>query len=100
LTRIKIHAEKEQTGDLKLFYEDNGGGINVDIKPRLFQKGAGKQTGLGLYLIQRICDIYGWGIQEIGKPGEGVCFVVKIPANLTRPLPTTSQSQPISPNAK
>jgi PAS domain S-box-containing protein len=93
LAWIKIYAEKEQTGDLILFYEDNGGGINVDIKPRLFQKGAGKQTGLGLYLIQRICDIYGWSIQEIGKPGEGVCFVIKIPANLTRPLSTLTHEQ-------
>ena len=85
LTQIKIYAEKE-ADYVNLIYEDNGGGIAPEIKPRLFQKGVGNGTGLGLYLIQRICDIYCWRIQENGEPGVGVKFIIEIPQKLTRPL--------------
>jgi PAS domain S-box-containing protein len=52
---------------------------NETNKQRLFQKGAGKGTGYGLYLIKRICEMYGWTLQETGEPGKGVRFVMKIP---------------------
>ncbi|MGD6850999.1 MAG: PAS domain S-box protein [Candidatus Bathyarchaeia archaeon] len=85
LSFIKIHAEKEENSSLKIFYEDDGGGIDELIKPRLFEKGAGIGSGLGLYLIQRICSVYGWKIQEHGIAGIGVCFVLEIPPESTRP---------------
>jgi PAS domain S-box-containing protein len=84
LTLIKIYAEHSD-GDLRLIYEDNGGGIDTETKGNLFQKGAGKGTGLGLYLIQRICDIYGWTINEEGISGVGVRFVLSIPQKQTKP---------------
>ncbi|MCW4030611.1 MAG: PAS domain S-box protein [Candidatus Bathyarchaeota archaeon] len=83
LRQIKIYSNKTQT-HLKLIYEDNGGGIDPDIKPRLFQKGAGKGTGLGLFLIQRICDLYGWTVAETGEFGQGVRFVLSIPLRQTK----------------
>ncbi len=86
LTQIKIYAEKSSDGSLRLVYEDNGGGIDSAFKPRLFQKGAGKGTGLGLYLIQRICDFYGWSVLENGQLGVGVRFELLIPEELTRPM--------------
>jgi signal transduction histidine kinase len=86
LTRIAIHTQKEENGDLQVFYEDDGGGIDPEMKQRLFQKNSGKGTGLGLYLIQRICDIYGWQIHEEGQAGKGVRFVLTIPQKLNRSL--------------
>jgi PAS domain S-box-containing protein len=81
LTQIKVYYERENSDHLKLIYEDDGVGIPLDKKPRLFQRGytAGKGSGYGLYLIQKMIEIYGWTIQETGEPGKGVRFVMKIP---------------------
>jgi PAS domain S-box-containing protein len=87
LTQIKISARKAENGYLQVIFEDNGGGIDAKVKPSLFQKGAGKGTGLGLYLIQRICDVYGWKVQEKGEEGRGVLFIFEIPKENTRIAP-------------
>ena len=60
-------------------YEDDGVGISREDKPHLFQKGFGKNTGLGLFLSQEILAITGLTIQETGEPGKGVRFVIGIP---------------------
>ena len=81
ITQIKIYPQNTPEGNLKIIYEDNGVGIPLDIKARLFEKGAGKGTGYGLYLIKRACDIYGWKAREIGVLGKGVKFEFTIPIN-------------------
>ncbi len=86
LTQISISTKKQETGSLKIIYEDNGGGIDAEIKQRLFQKGAGKGTGLGLYLIKCICEIYNWSIQENGEQGKSARFEIEIPPKCSRPL--------------
>jgi signal transduction histidine kinase len=80
LSKVEISTRLTETGDLQIIFIDNGEGIDPDIKPKLFNKGVGKGTGLGLYLIQRICDVYGWSISEQGKQGHGVRFVIVVPA--------------------
>lgn len=80
ITKIKVHNRINQEGATELIYEDNGNGIAPEIKARLFQKGVTtKGTGYGLWLIRRICEMYGWSIQETGEYGQGVRFVIKIP---------------------
>jgi len=78
--RIRVHYTEEDD-QLKLIYEDDGVGIPDDEKSKLFQEGYGKGTGFGLYLINRICEGYGWTIQETGKHGKGVQFTMTIPKN-------------------
>jgi signal transduction histidine kinase len=78
VTQIRVYCEDEEE-QLKLIYEDNGVGIPEDEKEKIFQEGYGKGTGYGLYLIRKICENYGWTIQETGKPGKGVQFVLNIP---------------------
>ena len=75
---IRVHY-KEEKDQLKLIYEDDGVGIADEEKSKLFQEGYGKGTGFGLYLIKRICEGYGWKIQETGKHGEGAQFTMTIP---------------------
>lgn len=75
---IRIHY-REEKNQLKLIYEDDGVGIPDEEKSKLFQEGYGKGTGFGLYLIKRICEGYGWEIQETGKHGEGAQFTMTIP---------------------
>jgi len=78
LTEIKIHAETKKEVTI-IRYQDNGTGIDREIKEKLFVKGVGKGTGYGLYLIKRTCEIYGWTIDETGQPGKGVCFEWRVP---------------------
>jgi len=79
-TTIRVHY-KEEKDHMRLIYEDDGVGIPDEEKSKLFQEGQGKGTGFGLYLIKRICEGYGWTIQETGKHGEGVQFTMTIPKN-------------------
>ena len=67
---------------LKLFYEDDGVGIPEDEKEKIFVEGYGKGTGYGLYLIRKICEAYGWTIQETGKQGKGAQFTITIPKGM------------------
>ncbi|MEM3565445.1 MAG: PAS domain S-box protein [Candidatus Bathyarchaeia archaeon] len=77
--KIRVYYKKLSNKQLKLIYEDNGVGIPWKEKKMLFKEGYGKGTGYGLYLIRKICDVYGWTIQETGKPGKGAQFTMIIP---------------------
>lgn len=80
ITEIKIYAHINPEGATELIYEDNGNGIENQIKNRLFERGVTtKGTGYGLWLIRRICEMYGWSVQEKGVYGQGVRFVMTIP---------------------
>jgi len=79
ITQIKIFYEKNDD-QLRLIYEDDGVGITPDEKLNLFKEGIGKGTGYGLYLIKKMMEVYGWTIQETGQPGQGVRFLITIPA--------------------
>jgi signal transduction histidine kinase len=78
VNQIKVYY-KEKADRLKLIYEDNGVGIAENEKEKVFKEGYGKGTGYGLYLIAKICETYGWTIQEAGVPGKGVQFIMTIP---------------------
>ncbi|MDI9576916.1 MAG: PAS domain S-box protein, partial [Thermoproteota archaeon] len=66
-----------------LIYEDNGEGISFENKSKLFNEGfsTGGSTGLGLSLIKKIVEFYGWTIVEEGEPGEGAKFTLIINNN-------------------
>jgi PAS domain S-box-containing protein len=78
ISKITVRTEEEENL-LKLIYEDNGVGLSEEIRGNLFKEGFGKNTGFGLYLIKRICEAYGWTIQETGKQGKGAQFTMTIP---------------------
>jgi signal transduction histidine kinase len=78
VTQIQIGC-KVVDDSLKLIYEDNGIGIPENEKERVFQKSYGKNTGLGLYMIEKICKVYGWAIKEEGTPKKGARFVFSVP---------------------
>jgi len=76
--RIRVYY-KEEENQVKLIYEDDGVGIPSDVKSHLFQEGYGTGTGYGLYLIKKICEAYGWTIEETGKEGQGAQFTMIVP---------------------
>ncbi|MBC7131240.1 PAS domain-containing sensor histidine kinase [Candidatus Bathyarchaeota archaeon] len=65
--------------NLEIIYEDDGAGIPDNIRKNLFKEGYGKGTGYGLYFTAKLCEMYGWKIQEVGEYGKGVRFVITVP---------------------
>ena len=70
-----------RTGDsaLTLVIEDDGVGIPARDKSRIFERGFGKNTGLGLFLVKEILAITGISIRETGIPGSGARFEITVP---------------------
>jgi len=63
---------------------DNGGGIDEDIKNKLFDlyfstKGGDNGLGLGLYISKIILEKHLHGSINIENTDEGACFTIKIP---------------------
>jgi PAS domain S-box-containing protein len=77
-------SSRESDAGLVLTYRDDGVGISADDKKKLFQKGFGKHTGLGLFLSREILAITGITITEIGEPGKGVQFEITVPPGAFR----------------
>lgn len=79
VNRIRLCYEK--TGDkIKLFYEDNGVGIPQENKKKIFSEGfTTGGSGIGLKLVKKMIEVYGWTISEEGTPGQGAKFVIAIP---------------------
>jgi signal transduction histidine kinase len=78
VTVIRIRCE-EDPGGLSITVEDDGTGIPIDKKEKIFGKGYGKNTGFGLFLAREILAITGISIREAGKPGKGAVFVIAVP---------------------
>jgi len=78
LTRIRCTHQENEHG-LILVYEDNGVGIPLEDKPKIFIKGFGKNTGLGLFLAEEILAITAIMITENGEPGKGSRFEIRVP---------------------
>ena len=76
VSKIRIHYKEVRKDQLKLVYEDDGVGLPKAEKEKIFKEGYGKGTGYGLYLIRKICEVYGWTIKETGKHGKGAQFTI------------------------
>ncbi len=83
VTRIRVYG-KERPEGLVIFWEDDGTGISLTEKERIFSKGHGKHTGLGLFLVREILSITGISIRETGVPGTGARFEMVVPAGAYR----------------
>jgi len=79
VSKIRIYYKEERKHQLKLVYEDDGVGIPKAEKEKIFKEGYGKGTGYGLYLIRKMCEVYGWSIRGTGKQGKGAEFTITIP---------------------
>jgi len=79
VSRIRVYYEEPEKDQLNLVYEDNGVGILKAEKERIFKRSYLKRTVHGLYLIRKMCEVYGWDIKETGTPGKGAQFIISIP---------------------
>jgi len=77
-TEIRISVSRKDAV-IVLVVEDNGMGIPVDNKNKVFERGYGKGTGWGLFLAMEILLFTGMTIAETGEPGKGSRFEILIP---------------------
>lgn len=73
--RVSVHQEKD---GLTIIWEDNGVGISENEKEKIFRRGIGENTGLGLYLVREILFMTGITIKETGTEGKGARFEIKV----------------------
>ena len=83
ITTIKYTLEKSGE-DYRIVCEDDGEGVTAGEKERIFERGFGKNTGLGLFLSREILGITGIMIHETGQPGLGARFEIFVPKGAYR----------------
>jgi len=76
--KIEIFIIREER-KVKIICEDDGVGIELEIKSKIFTHGFGKNTGLGLFLVKELLEMTDMTISETGCPGKGVRFEIVIP---------------------
>lgn len=83
VSHISMRMEEEK-GGVVLVYTDDGVGIADDEKELVFEKGFGKNTGLGMFLVREILHITTISIIETGRAGNGVRFDIHVPDGMWR----------------
>ncbi len=78
LTTIWFYYQISDSG-LTLICEDDGLGVPDKAKAKIFERGVGRNTGMGLFLTREILRITGISIRETGVYGKGARFELIIP---------------------
>lgn len=80
---IGLSAHETEEG-LIITIEDDGVGIPPQDKEKIFRRGFGKNTGLGLFLAREILSITGISLRETGVYLQGARFDLFIPKGVYR----------------
>jgi PAS domain S-box-containing protein len=80
ITAVRFSAEEPGDGSLVIACEDEGVGVPADAKERIFERGYGANTGLGLFLAREALGLTGISIAETGIPGRGARFELNFPS--------------------
>jgi PAS domain S-box-containing protein len=83
VTAITVTCRTSGEG-LMITWEDDGAGILPEEKELIFDRGYGKNTGLGLFLAREILAITGMTIRETGEAGKGARFEIGVPEGAYR----------------
>ncbi|MDE2366971.1 MAG: HAMP domain-containing histidine kinase [Betaproteobacteria bacterium] len=80
----------------RLSISDSGIGIEPFYMPLLYERffrgsTQGEGLGIGLAIVKRICDHYGWIIDVESTPGKGATFHITFPASQAAALTNSSQ---------
>jgi signal transduction histidine kinase len=78
ITTIRFFVQ-DYSDDPLIICEDDGSGISAAEKELIFERGFGKNTGLGLAMSRDILAITGITIRENSKPGTGARFEISVP---------------------
>jgi signal transduction histidine kinase len=91
ITTISFSFHESADGAM-MIYTDDGVGVAAEDKERIFQRGFGKHTGLGMFLSREILGITGITIKETGEAGKGVRFEITVPKEDYRIQPVAIES--------
>lgn len=83
LTLIRLTFRETYEG-IVINVDDDGIGVPDYEKEKIFEKGHGKNTGLGLFLSREILSITGISILENGDYQHGARFELKVPKGMYR----------------
>ena len=83
VTEIRVSSHPADT-DLIVVWEDNGIGIPAEDKEKIFERGFGKNTGLGMFLVREILSLTEISIKETGILGTGARFEINVPKGMYR----------------
>lgn len=95
--KISIYAKKGKE-NITLYFEDNGIGIDKKDLPRVFDKGFTGQngrskynsTGMGLYLVKKLCEKLSHGVEIKSKLNEGTIVKIIFPiGSMTKEIERT-----------
>jgi PAS domain S-box-containing protein len=78
MTEIRLSAYLSEDS-LHLIYTDNGIGVPLDQKQKMFAFRQGSETGMGLFLVREILGFTAITITETGEPGKGVRLEIIVP---------------------
>lgn len=73
--RIRVRCTNDE-----LEVADNGAGMSEEVLAHAFERhfsGGGQGAGIGLYLVKRICDQFGWNISLESAAGRGTTAIVR-----------------------
>jgi PAS domain S-box-containing protein len=76
---LSFSTQQDGPESFAIVYEDDGIGVQETDKARIFEKGFGKNTGLGLFLSREILSITGLTMRETGISGKGARFEILVP---------------------
>jgi PAS domain S-box-containing protein len=88
---IRVYLE-EADGGVKIVFQDDGIGIPVERKERIFVPGHGESGGYGLYLSREILVTQETTIEERGIEGSGARLEIYVPDGRHR-YPESGQGQ-------
>lgn len=77
-------GRREESDRLVVTLEDDGRGVPADEKERVFERGYGRNTGLGLFMAREALDLTGIAIAETGEQGAGARFEITVPRGAWR----------------
>lgn len=94
---VLVKSFSPTQGVIAISVQDTGPGIDPDTLPHIFERffrgdvahsRASGGTGLGLAIVRNLLRRMGGRISVRSEPGVGSEFIVELPTNPTRPLPT------------
>lgn len=83
ISEITLSCRQKGIG-LVITFSDDGVGIPPEDKERIFRRGYGKNSGLGLFLTREILSITNMEIHETGEFQKGASFEILVPAGYFR----------------
>lgn len=82
-TRISFSC-KDTNNEVILICEDDGIGIPLIEKDRIFDRVVGGQGRFGLFFVREYLSLFGISITETGEPGKRARFEITVPERMWR----------------